>query len=386
MYNRLSEVLTCFLFLFFSTINYAQDSIDVSVKPYISLRGQLAVFDKDTELQDNVSRTGIELKIKNKSISFIAGLEFQINMFKGNSSFNVDGNLDNGLLAIKSETKQQVLGNRLGYLGIDFNQYGKLTFGKQWGVYRDVTAYTDKFNVFGGRASATFTGGTDGGELGTGRADQAIIYRNKIKFLHIGTQVQTKGGNSNLIDGFGLSAQVELTKELLVGIAYNKAFINKALIDNKILGLNGNPSYFTLGSNYSSKKFDFSLVGIIQENGDFTSSNNLTENNIIPSYVFGAKGFESYFKWKMEKLALSTGYNLYVPNGINKDNSQYVSDKFRKSDWIVGINYSPIKFIQIYSEQRFSFGHNSSGQKEQNIFVLGMRMDLSKQFNQSIKL
>ena len=65
MHNRLSEVLTCFLFLFFSTINYAQDSIDVSVKPYISLRGQLAVFDKDTELQDNVSRTGIELKIKN---------------------------------------------------------------------------------------------------------------------------------------------------------------------------------------------------------------------------------------------------------------------------------------------------------------------------------
>lgn len=152
-------------FLLFGLIVNAQqsnDSIDISIRPYTSLRGHLAVHDKVMELQENASRAGIEINLKKGNIAFVAGVELQINMFKGNSSFNVDGNLDSDLLTIVSEQKQQVFGNRLGYLGIDLSKYGKITFGKQWSVYRDVTAYTDRFNVFGGRASATFTGGTDG--------------------------------------------------------------------------------------------------------------------------------------------------------------------------------------------------------------------------------
>ena len=124
-------------FLLLGSIVNAQqsnDSIDISIRPYTSLRGHLAVFDKGMELQENASRAGIEINLKKGNIAFVAGVELQINMFKGNSSFNVDGNVDSDLLTIVAEHKQQVFANRLGYLGIDLAKYGKVTFGKQWSV------------------------------------------------------------------------------------------------------------------------------------------------------------------------------------------------------------------------------------------------------------
>jgi hypothetical protein len=82
-------------------------------------------------------------------------------MFRG-STFNVDGSLSGGFLHVESAQTQQVFGNRLGYLGVDLGKFGVITIGKQWSVYRDITSYSDRFNVFGARASATFIGGTDG--------------------------------------------------------------------------------------------------------------------------------------------------------------------------------------------------------------------------------
>ena len=85
---------------------------------------------------------------------------------------------------------------RLGNVGIDFGAGGRITVGKQWAVHTDVTLYTtDQFTVFGSQASATYTAGTDGGFLATGRADQVVTYRNTIfKVLRIGGQAQFKIG------------------------------------------------------------------------------------------------------------------------------------------------------------------------------------------------
>ncbi|TGN26479.1 porin [Empedobacter tilapiae] len=366
----------------------SNDTIDISIRPYTSLRGHLAVHDKVMELQENASRAGLEINLKKGRIAFVAGVELQINMFKGNSSFNVDGNLDSDLLTIVSEQKQQVFGNRLGYLGIDLSKYGKITFGKQWSVYRDVTAYTDRFNVFGGRASATFTGGTDGGLLGTGRADQSIIYRNKIKAFQFGAQIQSKGGNDDkIIDGFGFSAQLELNQNISIGAAFNRAFIAQNLIDdNHILGLSGHPTFYSIGSKYTSKQFDFSLLGILQQNGDFTPISYQSENMINPSYVFDAKGFEIVLKYKLNKFSVLGGYNLYVPEAKKSVENIIIDKNFRRSDLITGLEYYPMKYVQLYTEQRISFGKNYAGRKEQNVFTLGMKLDLSKQFNTKLKL
>ncbi|MCJ7933854.1 MAG: porin [Chryseobacterium sp.] len=345
------------------------------------------------EVQENASRIGLEIDIKKGNWKIIAGGEIQVNMFKGGTSFNADGSLSGGFLTLQSEQKQQVFGNRLGYLGLDFGQYGVLTIGKQWSVYRDITSYTDRFNVFGARASATFIGGTDGGETGTGRADQSIIYRNRIGSFYVGGQIQARGGNNGkFIDGFGMSLQVELLHGLFTGVAYNRALLSENLINSgRIMGLTGHPDYFSLGARYSNPTLDFSVVGVLQKNGDFSEGtyDEPSGNSVKSTVVFNAKGLEIFGRYKFRKVFILAGYNLYKPdvNHIQQVSGQYqVYPGFKKNDFIIGVSYHPVKFVQIYSEQRFSAGKTSIGENEKSVFTLGLRIDLSKKFSRSFSL
>lgn len=393
MFKRIYLLIGTLFFLYPMTI-YAQsvkDSVEISLRPYTGLRGHLAIYDREMEIQENASRAGAELSIKKDKLAFIAGAEVQVNMFKGGQSFNTDGNLSGGFLIVQSEQKQQVFASRLGYLGLSFDKYGSLTIGKQWSVYRDVTSYTDRFSVFGARASATFIGGTDGGANGTGRADQSVIYRNQIGSLHIGVQIQARGGNNDrFIDGFGASVQVEVQENLFIGAAYNRAFLSENLLNSgTVLGLSGHPTYFSLGTKYIGKKIDFSIVGILQQNGDFAQGYYFdTESEAMtPSVVFNAKGLEVFGKYKLRKMAFLAGYNLYIPNTkeISTLSGQYPLDSgFQKNDLIAGVIYQPVKFVQIYGEQRVSFGKSAMGNKEQSVFTIGMKIELSKQYEKQI--
>lgn len=370
-----------------------KDSLEIFVKPYTSLRGHLAVYDQKMEMQENASRIGVELTIKKGNLGFIAGGEIQLNMFKGGTSFNVDGNLSGGFLTVDSAQKQQVFGNRLGYLGLDFGKFGTLTIGKQWSVYRDVTAYTDRFNVFGSRASATFIGGTDGGETGTGRADQSVIYRNHFGAWSIGGQILARGANNGkFIDGFGASLQYEFMEGLFAGAAFNRALLSDNLVHNgKIIGLTGQPTYFSLGTKYIGKVIDFSVVGVLQKNGDFSRGSYQDDDmGLLPfTTVFNAKGLEIFGKYKFEKFSVLAGYNLYIPDlkSRNEISEQYHFDPaFKRNDIIIGLAYSPFRFTQIYSEQRFSMGKTSTGDREKSVFTLGLRIDLSGSFVKKVSL
>ncbi|MCS4304204.1 porin [Chryseobacterium sp. BIGb0232] len=370
-----------------------KDSVEILLKPYASLRGHLAVYDNKLELQENASRIGLEVNIKKHDFGIIAGGEIQLNMFKGGTSFNVDGNLSGGFLSVESAQKQQVFGNRLGYLGLDLGKFGTLTIGKQWSVYRDITAYTDKFNVFGSRASATFIGGTDGGETGTGRADQAVIYRNHFGPFYLGGQIQARGGNNGkFIDGFGASLQYEIKEGFFAGAAYNRVLLSDNLVTaGRIIGLTGQPTYFSLGTKYIGQTIDFSIVGVLQKNGDFSQGSYLdpTVGAFPFTTVFNAKGLEAFGKYKFQKFSVLAGYNLYVPQlkSIEDTSVQYSLDPgFKKNDIIVGFSYFPFKFAQIYSEQRFSMGKTSNGEREKSVFTLGLRIDLSGNFSKKISL
>lgn len=374
---------------------YAQekDSLEILVKPYASLRGHLAVYDNKLELQENASRIGLEVNIKKHDFGIIAGGEIQLNMFKGGTSFNLDGNLSGGFLNVESAQKQQVFGNRLGYLGLDLGKFGTLTIGKQWSVYRDVTAYTDRFNVFGSRASATFIGGTDGGETGTGRVDQAVIYRNHLGPFYLGGQIQARGGNNGkFIDGFGVSLQYQIKEGFFAGAAYNRALLSDDLVNNgRIIGLTGQPSYFSLGTKYIGEAIDFSIVGVLQKNGDFSQGYYLdpTMGSLPFTTVFNAKGLEVFGKYKFQKFSFLAGYNLYLPEikSVDEASAQYALDSgFKKNDIIIGLSYFPFKFAQIYSEQRFSMGKTSTGEREKSVFTLGLRIDLSGSFSKKISL
>lgn len=387
MISLLSSVTIC------SYAQDAKDSIEMRIRPYAGLRGHAAIYDGKMDIQENASRIGTEVAMKKGKLGFVAAAELQVNMLRGGSSFNADGSLSGGFLTIQSGQNQQVFGNRLGYLGVEFERLGRLTFGKQWSVYRDVTAYTDRFNVFGSKGSATFIGGTDGGANGTGRADQSIIYRNQIGRFYIGGQIQARGANNHrFIDGLGASAQMQIIPELRIGAAFNKAFLSDNLInDGKILGLSGQPIYATLGGDFKGKKIDFSAVAMLQKNGDFTQGYYADPlgQYATPTVVFDATGLELFAKYKWNKLSLLAGYNLYIPS-FKPNNNHPITDPidkgFKRNDLILGASYQPIRFVQFYSEQRISNGRTALGAKEDAVFTIGMKIDLSTQLSKMIAL
>lgn len=368
-----------------------KDSLEISFKPYASFRGHLAVYDNEIELQENVSRIGAKIGIKKGNITFLAATELHLNLFQGTTSFNVDGNENIDFLDVTTVKNNQTLANRIGYIGFDFEKYGTLTFGKQWSVYYDVASFTDQFTVFGGRASATYIGGTDGGSSGTGRANQSIIYRNQFGAFYLGAQTQVRGGNNNsFIDGFGFSAQYQVVKEIFIGASFNRTFLSNDLINqHKIIGLDGQPTYYAAGIKYLGEKLTLSALGAIQKNGDFTKGTYLNSGNTLinPTVVFDAKGFELFVNYQFKDFSIHGGYNLYVPDrkNIQTENNQIpVSSNFKVNDVILGLNYQPIKYVQIYTEQRLSFGRNALNVKDRSVFAIGMKIDISKTFNTMI--
>lgn len=367
------------------------DSLAISFKPYASFRGHLAVYDNEIALQENVSRVGAKIGIKKGNLTFLAATELHLSLFQGGASFNVDGNENTDFLDVTTVKNNQAFTNRIGYIGFDFEKYGTLTFGKQWSVYYDVASYTDQFTIFGGRASATYIGGTDGGSSGTGRANQSVIYRNQFGDFYLGAQAQVRGGgNNHFIDGFGFSAQYQIVKKIFVGASFNRAFLSNELINqHRIIGLDGQPTYYSAGIKYLGEKLTLSVLGAIEKNGDFSQGAYFNSNNdlINPTVVFNAKGFEFFANYQFKDFSVHGGYNLYVPDRkkIQTENNQIpVSSNFKVNDVIFGLNYQPLKFIQVYAEQRLSFGRNALNVKDQSVFAVGMKIDVSKTFNTKI--
>lgn len=328
------------------------DSLQLSFKPYGSFRGHFAFYNDEVEMQENGSRVGFEFGVKSRNIRFFAGSELQLNMFKSDANFNADANTSGGFLIAESQQARQVFATRLGYLGVDLQKWGTFSVGKQWGVYYDVTSYTDKFNVFGGQASATYVARTDGGAVGTGRADQALIYRNKWGPIAVGAQVQARtGGNGHFLDGYGISAQVDILKGLKAGVAYNQAFLADTLVDSgQILGLKDHPSYFTVGASYTGKRFDLGAVYAIETNGDLSQglANVPGVGIVTPTVVYNASGIELYGKYKFEKVNLIAGYNLYNPDTEDislPTGEKPISAEYKRSYIVLGMEYRPIETL-----------------------------------------
>jgi predicted porin len=219
MIVRWGSLFSCYLLfpvcqLFAQTTAAKKDSTAVLVNLYGSFRGHFAAYNKEIEIQENASRMGFEISTKRKSIRYFAGLEMQVNMFRSATSFNLSASTTGGYLEADRNQNRQLLTSRLGYLGIDLGKWGSFVLGKQRSIYYDISSYTDRFNVFGGGASATYTAGTDGGYTGTGRADQAFTYRNRTGRFSYGAQFQFLNTNNNRwLDGLSFNLQAELLEK-----------------------------------------------------------------------------------------------------------------------------------------------------------------------------
>lgn len=371
----------------FAQQNDVADSTVIVVKPYTSLRGHTAIYDNEMQWQENASRVGFELKLKKNNFTIFSTVELQVNLFESSTTFNSDAQTSGQFLEFNSTQSTNTLTTRLGILGFDFGKYGSFIFGKQWSAFYDITGYTDLFNVFGGQASCTYIGGSDGGFTGTGRADHAMVYRNSFgKFVFAGQIQANDSDNNRLVDGFGISVQYEFFKNFKGGAAFNKTFFDNKLISSKtVLGLNSNPQYLAFGASYHTQFLEINAVYSQQKNGDFVNGyiNDPINGESTPTLVFDAHGFELFARYRYKKWFFLGGFNYLKPeigndvlvNGINA-----ISNKFKKQNYILGAEYRPFKQGYFYTETRLSNGYNQLGIKDSDVFVIGIRINLDRKF------
>ena len=338
--------------------------------PYGSLRTIIGTSSSGAEVQDDASRIGIKLSTLGP-IKVFAQLELGVNLVQSNVQFNAGASTEGGFGTLTSTTSP-VLGPRLGLVGVDLGRWGKVSFGKQNSVYYDITSdTTDRFNVFGGQASATYVGGTDGGETGTGRADQVVQYRNTVlKIIDIGMQGQFRGANvATSFDGFGFSVQAKVLPALTVGTAYNKTYFSNAF-RSTTAGFKGNTDYWTIGAKGNWRRVEWGGVFVTEHNGDLTYITDPMGSETFP-VMFNANGVEVYSRFHFGRFAAVAGLNYYAPQHL----STLLDPNFRTRYAILGAewHFSPAGYA--FFEARVGDSNNGNGQSISDAAALGFRYD-----------
>jgi predicted porin len=332
-----------------------------------------AVTQDEVEVQDNGSRVRFEYATGD-DIRFFAKGEWAINLTGARTDFNPGESTASGFLLLE-RTTGDVLGPRLGYVGVDFGDAGRLILGKQWSVHYDIAGYTDAFNTFGAEASATFTAATDGGILGTGRADSALVYRNTFfDFLHVGAQMQMRSvDNDELIDSVGLSLRARVLPGVEAGFAYNRAYLNDSL-KGAILSLDGDPEYRIAGVKYAGDSLTLAAVYARQTNGDLARVPVVDAGNrfLVPE-VFDADGIEVFGRYQIGSLGILGGFLNYKPD--LDENNLLIDPSAELRYYILGFDYLPNPRTRLYAEYRFADGFDATGVPGEDVFVLGAKYE-----------
>ncbi|GAA4891758.1 porin [Ferrimonas pelagia] len=132
-------------------------------------------------------------------------INFSWNSDLGNG-FKLDSRVEWGMTDVTGDDSD-VLFNRLGYIGVGHDTFGRLSIGKQWSAYNNASGATDTSIVISSDALHTYD---DHGNLGLGRANEAIQYSNafglaggKLDFVaqYQGTNSGDRDDDGNVVEG-----------------------------------------------------------------------------------------------------------------------------------------------------------------------------------------
>jgi hypothetical protein len=266
---------------------------------------------KRPDLTNYASRIGFDYdRAANDKVTVGAQFEWGVNMLHGSKiSSDQDGDGGNSNIG----TSGNFLSNRLGNVVVKTN-YGALRAGKQWSVYSEVADWTDQFATGSSEALGIYSYGTDGGYLGTGRADNALTYRYEAKGLKLGLQYQAMGSdaisNVGVNEGaYGLNAIYNFMESFHVGIAYNQ--VNMKFTDGGKL----TPKSMVFGFKFINEKFNIALAHAELRDSD-SSSSTLTRTSIFEK----ASGTEVYFDYKFyKKFSVELGYDYLTQKNAGND-------------------------------------------------------------------
>ena len=351
-----------FTFLQIVLVSQAQDGkILDSINIYGKLRVHASVFDGTLELQENSPRVGTSLS-RNLDNGFQAfgQLELGVHIIEG-TEFNNDASTSSEF--IKDPFKERdAITSRLAILGIRHAKYGSISFGKQWGAYYDIAAYTDNFVVFGGSASGTYAGNSDGGWKGTGRANKSVLYRNEFNNFSLAVQSQLIGGSHN----YGASIQYKTPINLLIGAAYNSAEIREEY-RNFITDIGSNSSNFILGLKYAKNKFGAALTYSLHDD-EFIQ---LDESTVISFPTYGLESLISY--QHSNKLSVQAGFNYMKETSKNS----YFDTEYKLMHYILDINYNLDDYVKIYMSGRIDDSKSVLDTRTHNVFLVGFSYEFN---------
>jgi predicted porin len=191
------------------------------IDSYGSLR-VIAALDTDgyREIRNNSSRLGIRgSKRLTDGIEAFGRLEVGANLVNTDRAI-----LTGGDPGVPIGQGSQAFFSRLGFVGLDTG-IGSFAWGKQWSAYYDVAVFTDQFPFWSGVATGAFAAGTDGGISGTGRAENALQYREARGPASVALQMQSRGSSPNdqsWADVWGGSAVFGRHQGFSLGAAYNE--------------------------------------------------------------------------------------------------------------------------------------------------------------------
>jgi predicted porin len=342
------------------------------LNPYGSLRTIVGISDAGAQVQDDASRVGINFTTFG-AIRVFGTAEWGVNLVQSETTFNAGATTASGFGVINQAT-EPVFGARLGFVGVDFGAFGRIAFGKQNSTHYDVTDYTtDRFNVFGGQSTATYVAGTDGGQSGTGRADQVILYHLKFaKIFDFGAQGQLRSGaTSQAFNGFGFSLQATVLPGLKIGGAYNKTYFNSQF--TKAIFNGGGTDYWTIGAKGDWRHLEWGAVYVRQSNGDIAFVPDPAGGPEPVAIGFSADGIELYSRLKFGKFAAIIGFDDYIP----RDLSPLINSNFKTRYGILGAEWHFSKAGYAFFETSLGDSVNAQGKNVSDAAALGFRYDFS---------
>ncbi|UCH47626.1 MAG: hypothetical protein JSU95_16425 [Betaproteobacteria bacterium] len=252
-----------------------------------------------------------------------------------------------------------------------------LAVGKAWSTYYRVSSFTDRFQGTGASASGTYNAGTDGGNTGTGRADDVLQVRGFVGPLQsellrypLTLNVQAQNGEPiPLVDGknykttVGLSTVFEGKSDWAIGVAYNHANINEADLESlRSVGIDGDATALVVGARWYGDDFYAGTVVSRLENHEATAE----------GIYFDGTGWEVYSQYRFHRRWWAiAGWNILEPRS-----SQSQVGPFKIDYGVLGIRYSFQDFRQmIFVNARLESSVTQDGRERPNVYTIGVRWD-----------
>lgn len=380
MYNKFAFCFIVSILAFFTSFNgklFSQSSAQHNnndgkpvIEPWGRIKYMIIGSNNTIGVTDPGSRLGLKVTQEiNKGIKIYGGIELSVSL-SSNEKFRLspDNSGSSGFLNVESIMNSSVFGLRKGYIGADFNEYGTVSLGKQYGAYYQVAGITDISENNSGYASFVYSpDGSDGGASGTGRASNSVLYKNTLGNLDIAISGQFKLSEkkfSRVVNSISGSLIYSLPLNINAGIAYNGIFLDPD-IGGKVRGLNSNPLYSAFGINYSTEKFFLGLTYAYEESGDIAKVGDST-------IVYSGYGIEISAMWKpFKKWSTLCGVNYKQPKNVD----ELVNKSFNTLVFFYGLQYQALTNLLLFIEGAYDRSVTPVGESLPSNISTGIKFD-----------